>query len=180
MFPRLMARRVAVCKPVMNWLILIYRLPGDRSTGRVHVWRRLRRIGAQYLQDGVCILPADDRCREQFQWLAAEIGEMAGSAQVIEGILLSPQEQSAIVERFREQARAAYGEVRATLAEVCSSNPVTSEQDDSAGRLMRQAWRLYAAARQVDWFAVNERECVHQELVTLTREMEQRTEEDSG
>lgn len=155
----------------MTWLILAYRLPSDRSTGRVHVWRRLKRIGAQYLQDGLAILPANDRCREHFQWLAAEVVELLGQAHVIEGSFLSPESESMAVELFRDQARTQYGEVTAKMAEVRSLSTEEADQQDILGELLRQAWRLYAAARQIDWFQVDEGYSLHRELAALTREM---------
>jgi len=44
------------------------------------VWRKLRRLGAMQLVDGLVALPADARTREQFDWLAEEIVEARGEA----------------------------------------------------------------------------------------------------
>lgn len=63
-----------------HWLLLHYKLPTDPSALRVYIWRKLKRLGAVLLLDTTWVLPDGSRTREQFQWLAAEIGEMGGEA----------------------------------------------------------------------------------------------------
>jgi hypothetical protein len=46
------------------------------------VWRRLRRLGAVQLSDGLVALPADARTREQLEWVAVEVREASGTADV--------------------------------------------------------------------------------------------------
>src|SRR4051812_50222715 len=62
----------------MRWVLLSYRLPREPSTPRIAVWRRLRRLGAVQIGDGVAALPLDDRTREQFDWLANDVEEAGG------------------------------------------------------------------------------------------------------
>ena len=64
----------------MRWVLLSYRLPREPSTPRIAVWRRLRRLGAVQIGDGVAALPLDDRTREQFDWLANDVEEAGGDA----------------------------------------------------------------------------------------------------
>ena len=40
-----------------EWVLLVYRVPTEPASRRVAVWRDLKRIGALYLQQCVCILP---------------------------------------------------------------------------------------------------------------------------
>ena len=61
-------------------MLLSYRLPREPSGPRIAVWRKLERLGVARLGDGLVALPADARTREQFDWLAEEIGEAGGSA----------------------------------------------------------------------------------------------------
>jgi hypothetical protein len=62
--------------------LLSYRLPREPSTPRIAAWRKLRRLGAAQLGDGLAALPADARTREQIDWLAEEITEAGGAATV--------------------------------------------------------------------------------------------------
>jgi hypothetical protein len=68
--------------PPGEWVLLTYRLPREPSTPRITVWRKLRRLGALQLSDGLVALPADARTREQLEWIADEVREAAGTANV--------------------------------------------------------------------------------------------------
>jgi hypothetical protein len=58
----------------MKWLVFSYSLPSkSRSSPRVTLWRRLRRLGSISVKTGVYPLPARDECIEAFQWLAQEV-----------------------------------------------------------------------------------------------------------
>ena len=65
-----------------EWVLLSYRLPREPSTPRIALWRRLKRLGAAQLADGVAALPADARTREQLEWLADEVIDAGGQASV--------------------------------------------------------------------------------------------------
>src|SRR2546426_11732495 len=62
------------------WVLLAYRLPREPSTPRSALWRRLRRLGAAQVVDGLAALPLDARNREQLEWLAEEGIEAGGEA----------------------------------------------------------------------------------------------------
>jgi len=72
-----------------QWVLLAYRLPREPSTPRIATWRKLRRLGAAQLVDGLVALPLDNRNREQFEWLAGEIAEAGGDATLWVGQLTS-------------------------------------------------------------------------------------------
>lgn len=97
------------------WLLLSYRVPRNPTSSRVHVWRKLKRLGAITLQDAVWVLPSTTHTREQFQWLAAEIQEMKGEAVLWEARLLLDEEDQKLTERFQAQTAAAYSEMLAEL-----------------------------------------------------------------
>src|SRR5438552_17238224 len=45
----------------MAWVLLAYRLPRDPSTPRSALWRKLRRLGAVQVLDGLAALPLERR-----------------------------------------------------------------------------------------------------------------------
>lgn len=91
-----------------TWMALSYRLPSAPTRLRLAVWRRLKRIGAVLLHDSVWILPADEKTREAFEWLAEEIEEQAGTAFIWEALSLESMQDGEIVDRFRAEADARY------------------------------------------------------------------------
>ncbi|MDQ2739162.1 MAG: ChrB domain-containing protein [Actinomycetota bacterium] len=62
------------------WLLLVYRIPSEPTRLRAAVWRRLKLLGAVYLQNSAAALPAGDAAERALRRLRHEIGEMQGSA----------------------------------------------------------------------------------------------------
>lgn len=95
----------------VRWLILIYHLPREPSRHRVAVWRKLKTLGALYLQDGVAALPEDAVTREQLEWLQLRVREAGGEATLWEALPNTVAEDRALVEEFRASREAAYREL---------------------------------------------------------------------
>ena len=91
-----------------RWLILIYRLPREPSRPRVAVWRKLKALGALYLQDGVAALPADAVTREQLEWLQVGVREAGGEATIWDAYPNTLAEHKDLVETFRSSREEAY------------------------------------------------------------------------
>src|SRR5918995_1028979 len=91
-----------------KWLLLVYRLPREPSRHRVAVWRKLKTLGALYLQDGVAALPEDAVTREQLEWLQLRIREADGEATLWEALPNTVAEGKSLVEEFRASREAAY------------------------------------------------------------------------
>jgi hypothetical protein len=91
-----------------RWLILIYHLPREPSRPRVAAWRKLKTLGAIYLQDGVAALPEDAVTREQLQWLQLNIREAGGEATLWEARPDTLAEEKRLVEAFRSSREESY------------------------------------------------------------------------
>jgi hypothetical protein len=96
-----------------QWVLLAYRLPREPSTPRIAVWRKLRRLGAVQLVDGLVALPADAATIEAFDWLAEEVIEAGGEAWTFRAQPGSKRQHNAL----RAQINAAVGEEYRALAE---------------------------------------------------------------
>src|SRR5690242_12315883 len=66
-----------------GWLLLVYRVPSEPTRLRAAVWRRLKGLGAIYLQNSVAALPAGTRSERALRKLRAEILDMAGTATLL-------------------------------------------------------------------------------------------------
>ena len=88
--------------------MLIYRLPREPSRHRVAVWRKLRDLGALYLQDGVAALPEDAVTREQLEWLQLKVREAGGEATLWEARPGTVAEEAELVGDFRASREEAY------------------------------------------------------------------------
>ncbi len=94
--------------PENRWLVLVHQLPAKPSYARVRVWRRLQALGAVALKNAVYVLPNWDSTREDFEWLAREVGELGGSATVCEARLVQGLDDREIEELFQTAREADY------------------------------------------------------------------------
>jgi hypothetical protein len=131
-----------------SWVLLIYRLPREPSRHRVAVWRKLRDLGAFYLQDGVAALPEDAVTREQLEWLQLRVREAGGEATLWEGRPGTVAEEAELVETFRSSREKAY---RAIIAEA----ERLRRKAQMGGSVLEQLAKLergFRAERRRDYF----------------------------
>jgi hypothetical protein len=125
-----------------EWVLLAYRLPREPSTPRIQVWRKLRRLGALQLVDGLVALPATQTNREQFDWLADEVIEAEGEAWTWTAIPGTKAQQAALAQRLSVEVADDY---RALLDEVEAAANTDSPIDGRLlGRFRRELRRIEA------------------------------------
>lgn len=120
------------------WVLLVYKVPREPTALRATVWRRLKRLGALLMHDAVWILPATPWTREQLQWLAVEIAELGGEAQLWESRLLLNGQEDALVQQFLEKVEIIYRDILTEL----------DQEDADLVALSRK----YQQARAQDYF----------------------------
>jgi len=92
------------------WLLLTYKVPPDPASKRVALWRRLKGMGAVYLQNGVCLLPKTDDHARRLKMLENDISEMGGEAVILETVGLDRMQEDKVVDRFKADRDDAYRE----------------------------------------------------------------------
>lgn len=107
-----------------GWLLLIYRVPPEPTRLRSTVWRRIKSLGAIYLQNSVAALPASPANERSLRRLRREIVDMSGTA-----ILLS--------------AGALAGEAEVRGAFVTARNEEYAEIIDKCEDFLRQVQKEY-------------------------------------
>ena len=144
-----------------EWVLLAYRLPREPSTPRIALWRRLRRLGAVQILDGLVALPRDSRTQERFEWLADEILEAGGESWIwFAGAGAVAQER----ELARRMADAVAGEYRSVIAAATT----TAEADGAARRrTLARLRRALQAINARDFFPPPERELARQAVEEL-------------
>jgi hypothetical protein len=128
---------------------LVYRLPREPSRHRVAVWRKLRDLGALYLQDGVAALPEDAVTREQLEWLQLRVREAGGEATLWEARPGTMAEEAELVEAFRSSREKAY---RAIIARAQRLRRKAQMGGAALSEQLRKIERAFRAERRRDYF----------------------------
>lgn len=95
----------------LSWLLFIYTVPAAPTRLRAAVWRDLKRAGAVYLRDGVCILPEHEATRAIFQAIAARVEACGGQVTLVHGARLDPPRAARVVAQLQDERAAEYREV---------------------------------------------------------------------
>lgn len=94
-----------------QWRVLVYRVPTEPASKRVAIWRDLKRLGALYLQQCVCIVPELNGIADELERIAAKIPTLGGETTLIDVPRLRPEEEVKIVAAFRTQSANEYAEI---------------------------------------------------------------------
>lgn len=148
-------------------MLLTYRLPREPSTPRAGLWRKLRRLGAVQVLDGLAALPLDARNREQLEWLADEVVEAGGDASIWIGELGSAAQERELAARMAEAIAAEYRGVIEEAALAAEQPP--GQRRRTVARLRRELGRIRAR----DYFPPPEREQAQQTLEELVAAVEE-------
>lgn len=84
-----------------TWLLLTYKVPPEPAKKRIALWRKLKGMGAVYLQSGVCLLPKNDDHVRRLKILENDIGEMGGESLLLETVALDRGQEEKVMVRFK-------------------------------------------------------------------------------
>ena len=101
-----------------QYQLLIYQVPSQPSAARVSVWRELKRMGALYLQQSVCIFPTRPELKAPLHNVAQRVTALGGSYHLLPLRALPHEEEAKIVEGFLAQSNQQYDEI----IEYCEVN----------------------------------------------------------
>ncbi|PXY35387.1 chromate resistance protein [Prauserella flavalba] len=153
-------------------MLLTYRLPREPSSPRIAVWRKLKRLGAAQLGDGLVALPADARTREHLDWLAEEIVEAGGTAGVW---VARPATLAQERDLARTMAAARAAEYEAVAAEAEGRGELTEAE---RRRLLRRLRGELRRIQRRDYFPPPQRRAAETAVARLRAQDDtERTEE---
>jgi len=148
-----------------EWVFLTYQLPRTPSAPRLALWRKLKRLGAAQLSDGLVALPADARTQEQFEWAADEVIEAGGTAGVWLARSTTPDQERQIMLAM-DAARAEEYRNLIQQAETALAAD-TAERRRALRRLRDEHHRI----RRRDFFRPAEREKARQAMAALAESL---------
>ena len=141
------------------FLLVTVSTVGGPPSLRVQVWRKLRSLGALYLQQSVCLLPARDRLVREVGRLLARVHDQDASGRVLTIQVPDAGEHAGLVTEFNAARDAEYADVvertpelLAELAmETARGRATYAEVEESEADLNRfRTWLAKIVAR--DYF----------------------------
>jgi hypothetical protein len=94
-----------------RFTLLVYRMPPKPTAGRVAVWRQLKKIGAIYLQQSVCVFPAKPEVRRDLAPILERIVDAAGEFHLFSLRKLDATEERKLILQFQDQTSNHYQEI---------------------------------------------------------------------
>src|ERR1700733_7494288 len=160
-----------------GWLLLIYRVPPEPTRLRSTVWRRIKSLGAIYLQNSVAALPASTASERALRKLRREILDMSGTAILLSCAVLAGEaevraafqaarndEYEEIVDKcedFLRQVQKEYDENHFTYAEL---------EENEVDLVKLRNW--FAKVRERDAFDADGRQAVEKALEGCEQSLE--------
>jgi hypothetical protein len=142
-----------------GWLLVTVSTAGAPASLRVHVWRKLRGLGALYLQQSVCLLPDLPQVARQVRRLLDRVDHDGGTGRVLHIRLADAAERDQVIAEFQAARDGEYEEVLERLPEffaelereTARGRATYAEVEENEADLMRyRDWMSKIAAR--DYF----------------------------
>jgi hypothetical protein len=115
---------------VKSWILLAYKVPPEPAKKRIALWRKIKSLGAVYLQNGVCLLPKTDDHVRRLKIMENEIAEMDGESVLLETNGLDRMQEEKLLARFNVDRDEAYQE----FLERCDGFEAEIARESAAGK----------------------------------------------
>lgn len=149
-----------------DWVLLAYRVPREPSTPRIALWRRLRRLGAVQLVDGLVALPLDAHNREQLEWAAESVLEAGGEATIWTAQPTTAKQERELAARMADAVAADYRAV------IDAAEAARGRSDTDRRRTLQRLRRALRAIRARDHFPPPERDAAVNAVEELAKQLE--------
>lgn len=149
-----------------RFLLLVYRMPSKPTAGRVAVWRTLKKAGAAYVQDSVCVVPDTQRLRGELAPALERIRSGNGTYHLLPLRKLPEDEGEKLRDLFVAQSAKHYDEI----VENCEVNfakeiefetfrqNFTYEEAEEIRMEFEKICTWYERVVERDWFGAPNRE----------------------
>jgi hypothetical protein len=110
-----------------SWLLVTASSAGAADSLRVAIWRKLRSLGALYLHQSVCVLPARPDVQREIRRLVDRVRANGGTARVLRIVFDDVTEEAQVISELQAARDDEYGEVLERVPAFLDE--LTSERD---------------------------------------------------
>jgi hypothetical protein len=146
-------------------VMLVYRMPNQPNSARVAVWRLLKKLGAVYPQQSVCVVPDSAPIRRELQPILSRIAEAGGEYHLLPVGPLTDEEERKLIALFLDQSAKHYQEIiencevnftKEIEFEIFRQN-FTYEEAEEIRSEYEKIVRWFQRVRRRDWFGAPNR-----------------------
>jgi hypothetical protein len=161
-------------------VMLVYRMPNQPNAARVAVWRLLKKLGAVYPQQSVCVVPDSAPIRRELQPILSRITEAGGEYHLLPVGPLTEEEERKLVALFIDQSAKHYQEIiencevnftKEIEFEIFRQN-FTYEEAEEIRSEYEKIVRWFQRVRRRDWFGAPNRAAAERWLERCTALLE--------
>lgn len=136
--------------PATGWLLFLYSLPASKASGRVSLWRRIKKYGALQLKTSAYVLPNEPAHFEHFQWLAQQVQDDGGEATLARVSSIENVAREDLIQLFDDMRSADYEILSESLQQFIQAHRKKLGKD-FAERLEKLR-RQFSEIRALDFF----------------------------
>ena len=156
-----------------GWLLLLYTLPATKASGRVNLWRKLKKMGAYALKTSAYVLPEEPAHVERFQWLAQQVRDEGGEATLARVTNIEGLTHEDLARLFNEARAQDYAALSKPLNELIAFN--RKKLGEGFADALEKLHRQFREVRAIDYFACPAGHDMEMLLQRATRLSEPRT-----
>ena len=134
-----------------GWLLLLYSLPSKKASGRVNLWRKLRKTGACALKTSAYVLPDEAAHVERFQWLVQQVRDEGGEATLARVTNIEGLSDEDLTRLFNEARAQDYAALIKPLNELIAAN--RRKPGEGFADALEKLQRQFQDVRAIDYFA---------------------------
>jgi hypothetical protein len=154
-----------------RWLLLIHQIPRTPGYLRVKIWRRLQRLGAVPVKNGVYALPRSEERNEDLQWIIQEVVAGGGEATLVEATFIQGLTDHEVEDLFNKARDADYAElakkVRVAAQRLPKRGKLSDERRHQLEEILNELRHSYSAVEAIDFFSSSGRETTRGLLESL-------------
>lgn len=132
-----------------GWLLFLYTLPAKKSSGRVNLWRKLKKSGAYALKTGAYVLPDESAHLERFQWLVQQVRDDGGEATLARVTQIEGLSRDELVLLFNEARAKDYAVLAKALNGLITAN--RRKIGDGFAEALEKAKGQFLEIRAIDY-----------------------------
>jgi hypothetical protein len=154
-----------------RWLLLLQQIPRTPGYLRVKIWRRLQRLGAVAVKNGVYALPLSEEHNEDLRWVMEEIVSGGGEATLVEAAFINGLTDQQVESLFNKARDADYEEVakqvRATAQRLPKRGKLSDDKRRELEAELKELRDAYTTVEGIDFFSSSGRESTRGVLENL-------------